>query len=48
MQRIFKQFGCVAGFHNLPAIHNGNMVGCAGDDAQIMGDENHAHVEFFL
>ncbi len=29
-------------------IHNLHFVGDAGDDAEIMGDQDHAHLEFFL
>ena len=28
-----------------PGIHDGNAIGDAGDDAEIVGDEDHRHVE---
>ena len=48
MQGVFKKISGITGFYYLSAIHDVDMVGDTGHHTQVMGDQNHAHVKFFL
>ncbi len=37
-----------AGFHDLAVIDHDHLVGHVGDDAEIVGDEQHRHAELVL
>ena len=34
--------------HDLAGVHHGDLVGAAGDDAEVVGDEDHRHVAVAL
>src|SRR5690242_6942444 len=45
MPRCAEQLGDVSSVDDPPAIHDGNAIDQLSDHAQIMGDEEHGHVE---
>ncbi len=48
MQRPPEYFFDIRRFHNLPRIHHRYFLRRLGDNAQIMCDQDHRHVVFFL
>ncbi len=48
VQRIFEYLNGRSGFYDLAAVHDLHPAGDASDDAKIMGDHNHSHIELFL
>ena len=45
VQRTVEQRGRGAGFHRLPGIDDGDIVAELGDDAEVVGDEEHRNAE---
>ena len=37
-----------AALDDLAGIHDGHPVGDAGDDAEVVGDQHHPHLQFAL
>ena len=48
MGRALEQLGCRRGLDHPPSVHHHHPVGVAGDDTQVVGDEQHRHAELVL
>ncbi len=48
MLRTAKDVFERAAFDDLAAIHDDDLFGDVGDDAEIVGDQQHRHAEFVL
>jgi len=48
MQRPGKNDPCFSVLHELAGVHHGHLAGCLGDDAQIVGNEDHRCPQFAL
>ena len=46
--RTVEDIICRAVFYNLACIHNGDSVTHVGNNAQVMGDHDNRHAQFFL
>ena len=48
MSRGRKKAGAIRNFDNLPGVHDSDPIRSLGDDAQVMRNEQHAHVPLAL